>query len=182
MPLFLRRASREARILLSEKGINKLESVPVYLDLKDVHSGCFESPIKIGIAWPEGLRALADFDNCVRLMVHEYAHAALYQLWPRLSRKHRNTWEAVFGSYEDDPDIDPYPSTFDVLKSYFIAEDEDYDVKRYVSNYATVSAQEDWAETVTHFVFDDVSNTKHLRRKVTCIEAFVQLHNTLVSP
>jgi hypothetical protein len=181
MPLALQRISREARRLLREKGIRKLDKVPVRLNSEAVNSWCLVKPIKIEIGWPVAVVALIDPGRCVRLLVHEYGHAVLFQLWPKLNRSQRNRWKVTFGDYETDPDVDPYPTNFNRLKALITGSNKTYNTKRYVSQYATVSAHEDWAETLTGFVFDEINNTRQLARKVACIEYFIRLHQCAVT-
>lgn len=179
----LSKACKNARRALSKQGIRTLGRIPVYFDWFDLNSGCFEEPtIKIGIGWFHAPSALLDVNACTALMVHEYAHAALYQLWPQLTRKERGSWEKVFGSYEDDPAEDPYPSPWEIIKSYAAVSEDTYDTTRFVSEYATVSAQEDWAETLMHVTLNnEIINTRTLTTKVRCVKKYAQLHKTRVS-
>jgi hypothetical protein len=174
----LKKACADACALLRKKGIVGMEKIPVYFDFFDIHSGCFEEPVvKIGVGWAYGLRSLWDLEGTTAFMVHEYAHAFLYQLWPLLSDQEKAQWQDVFGSYSDDPNNDPYPTKWEYIKSYILNEEDTYDETRFVSAYATVSAQEDWAETMAFCVLgEDIVRTPAIREKVALISEFVRKH------
>lgn len=178
----LKKACVKACGLLRKKGIKGLELVPVYFDWTDIHSGCFEEPVvKIGVGWAQGVRSLWDFKGCTAFMVHEYAHAMLYKLWPKLTIRERHQWEEIFGSYVDDPKEDPYPKAWETVTAYILNTPEEYNQAEFVSAYATVSGQEDWAETVAHYVLDaDIENTPVLNAKVDFVEKCIRWHATRV--
>lgn len=179
----LKKACKRAQRRLVKHGIYGMEKIHVYMDVLDLESGCFAEPIKIGIGLGHIAGSLKDPDGTMALMVHEYAHAMSYQLWSKMTKAEIAAWQKVFGPFVDKED--PYAGPWASVKEHIadalgLADDDDdagYDEDAYVSAYATVSAQEDWAETVSYIVLgEDIPDTKVLNRKVAMVHKMIAIH------
>jgi hypothetical protein len=70
------------------------------------------------------------------LVYHELGHAWLFSRWRKFSTKDKMRWRQVFG---------PFSRSHRFLDWFFLK--KEYDSSKYVSAYATLEPQEDWAET-----------------------------------
>lgn len=79
-------------------------------------------------------------DSFDAYLLHEFAHAWLFDHAHKLSKYHNRKFKKLFGDLEDQPSR---------LESWFY--DVKYNRQKYVSEYASISPEEDFAETFAAF-------------------------------
>ena len=131
---------QKARDTLLEHGYDT-DHVEIYFSYVFPHSYCVEGAAgDISVVLGVYSRLTDEPDDFIDWVYHELAHAWILDHWESMSTYYQRKFRKLFG------DIDDTPTVCDV---WFY--DRDFADQEYVSAYAVVAPEEDWAETFAEF-------------------------------
>jgi len=157
----LKDAQQTALETLHAKHIYILDRVKIYKTYLDTTSYClgYDPEDRVAI-YVNAARLVATgltsrVEPLNQFLVHEYGHAFLFKAWDHMSANDRRRFRKIFGDY--DSDGEDYENLMgDSLRALFGLQERRFNKKEFVSLYASTSPHEDWAETFSHFVYDDL--------------------------